>query len=266
MFKNFRTQLTPLAQSPTVSNIRGTGARISRHEPRSIQATTKSSTIERHAWEQHSHQQQLLQISYSTDTIPNAFATGCDDFAETWSLVANWRLSHFAPSERLNNEEYNLASSTLFNPPDTILDNFDGTCPQPASLRSPQTAPNYLLNTVEHISASSSPYPARIAINDGVSTPSSQTPSVISEPYWLATSDVASSCTTQTAWTPRHRCFVLRESRRHNKNTGLKCPQPECRMKPPMRSGNLKRHLLDFHKMSRSEIQAAKDEAISSAR
>ena len=44
----------------------------------------------------------------------------------------------------------------------------------------------------------------------------------------------------------RHR----RESPRHNENHGVKCPRPECQDKRRMRSDNLKKHLLDFHKMS----------------
>lgn len=44
----------------------------------------------------------------------------------------------------------------------------------------------------------------------------------------------------------------LRTSPRHNKNAGLKCPLPECRMRRPMRSDNLGPHLQKFHKMSSS--------------
>ena len=45
----------------------------------------------------------------------------------------------------------------------------------------------------------------------------------------------------------------LRESPRHNKNHGLKCPRPECSAKPPMRSDNLKGHLRNVHKLSSKE-------------
>lgn len=47
----------------------------------------------------------------------------------------------------------------------------------------------------------------------------------------------------------RHR----RESPRHNKYAGLKCLQPECHMRPPMRSDNLEPHLLNKHKISSPE-------------
>ena len=44
----------------------------------------------------------------------------------------------------------------------------------------------------------------------------------------------------------------LRTSPRHNKNAGLKCPMPQCRMRPPKRSDNLGPHLLNFHKITSS--------------
>ena len=53
----------------------------------------------------------------------------------------------------------------------------------------------------------------------------------------------------------------LRESPRHNKNVGLRCPQPECRTRRPMRSDNLKSHLLLTHTIaSASERQKILDE------
>ena len=58
----------------------------------------------------------------------------------------------------------------------------------------------------------------------------------------------------------------LRESRRHNKDAGRKCPLPECRLKPPMRSDNLRQHLQNFHKMSLSEANIIRDQIKSSAR
>ena len=58
----------------------------------------------------------------------------------------------------------------------------------------------------------------------------------------------------------------LRESKRHNKNAGRKCPQPECHMKPHMRSDNLRQHLQNFHKMSLSEANVIIDKIKSSAR
>lgn len=45
----------------------------------------------------------------------------------------------------------------------------------------------------------------------------------------------------------------FRETRRHNKNAGLKCLQPECHTRPPMRQDNLEPHLLKVHKMSSPE-------------
>lgn len=42
----------------------------------------------------------------------------------------------------------------------------------------------------------------------------------------------------------------LRTSSRHNKRAGLKCPQPECRNKHPMRSDNLVPHLLNVHNIT----------------
>lgn len=57
-----------------------------------------------------------------------------------------------------------------------------------------------------------------------------------------------------------------RTSPRHNKNAGLKCPRPECRMKPPMRSDNLGPHLKKRHRMSSSERSVAIDQSRLSAR
>ena len=58
----------------------------------------------------------------------------------------------------------------------------------------------------------------------------------------------------------------LRESRRHNKNAGRKCPQPECVSKSPMRSDNLRQHLQNLHKMSLSDANVVIDGIKASAR
>lgn len=58
----------------------------------------------------------------------------------------------------------------------------------------------------------------------------------------------------------------LRTSQRHNKNEGLRCPHPECRTRPPMRSDNLGPHLKKKHRMSPLEIQHAVQESRLSAR
>lgn len=50
----------------------------------------------------------------------------------------------------------------------------------------------------------------------------------------------------------------VREFHRHNSNAGVKCPQPECLMRRPMRSDNLGPHLLKRHKMSATEIKRIK--------
>ena len=42
----------------------------------------------------------------------------------------------------------------------------------------------------------------------------------------------------------------LRESPRHNRNAGLKCPMPECANRNFMRSDNLRRHLKKVHRIS----------------
>lgn len=57
-----------------------------------------------------------------------------------------------------------------------------------------------------------------------------------------------------------------RESRRHNKNAGRKCPQPECVSRTPMRSDNLRQHLQNLHKLSLSEANVIIDEIKASAR
>lgn len=72
----------------------------------------------------------------------------------------------------------------------------------------------------------------------------SPTPPVVSCP---ACSKVFKG-TLQDAMSNRRR--HLRESPRHNKDSGLKCPQPECSKRPRMRPDNLKPHLLKVHKMS----------------
>ena len=58
----------------------------------------------------------------------------------------------------------------------------------------------------------------------------------------------------------------LRESRRHNKNAGRKCPRPECVLRSPMRSDNLRQHLQNLHKMTLSEANVVIDEIKASAR
>ena len=58
----------------------------------------------------------------------------------------------------------------------------------------------------------------------------------------------------------------LRTARRHNKTAGLKCPQPECLTKPPMRSDNLGPHLRRMHRMPLAERQVVIDKCRLSAR
>ena len=58
----------------------------------------------------------------------------------------------------------------------------------------------------------------------------------------------------------------LRETRRHNKEAGLKCPLPDCDTKPPMRSDNLAPHLRKQHGMSQIQAQATATECKVSAR
>ena len=56
------------------------------------------------------------------------------------------------------------------------------------------------------------------------------------------------SGTQQDAWSNLQR--HLKNSPRHNKNAGLKCPMPGCEKKKPQRSDNLGPHLQNFHKIS----------------
>lgn len=58
----------------------------------------------------------------------------------------------------------------------------------------------------------------------------------------------------------------FRESHKHNKNAGRKCPLPKCRAKDPMRSDNLRPHLQNFHKLSPSDTNDIIDQIKSSAR
>lgn len=116
-----------------------------------------------------------------------------------------------------------------------------------------------------------------------VSTGSSERPEVSTPTTSLTTSPTSQAPDTPT--TPAASCLAcsmiftgspqdaksnyhrhLRTSRRHNKNAGLKCPLPECRMRAPMRSDNLGPHLQKKHKMSQSERQALVEETRRSAR
>lgn len=58
----------------------------------------------------------------------------------------------------------------------------------------------------------------------------------------------------------------LRTARRHNKDAGLKCPEPECVTRRPMRSDNLGQHLWKYHRKSTPERRAIMDESRSLAR
>lgn len=144
MFKNFRMQMTPLAQSPMVSNIRRTGAKFDCHKLTRGQTRTSDSSRKLAAWEEHFQQHRL---SYSPDVITKGSAEA------------------FSPA---------------------------------GSPHSPQLAPN------DSVSNRGSPAPSSqcsvpFVIDCGKSTPASGDPTLVSEPYWLAFSDLASIYTTQSA-------------------------------------------------------------------
>ena len=119
-------------------------------------------------------------------------------------------------------------------------------------------------SVMSYVSTGSSKRPD---VNTGIDslTASSQAPetSTISVTSCLSCSKVFAGSSQDAEFNlQRH----LRESRRHNKNAGRKCPQPECVLKTPMRSDNLRQHLQNLHKMSLSEANVVIDEIKASAR
>ncbi len=71
----------------------------------------------------------------------------------------------------------------------------------------------------------------------------------------------------QDAISNRRRHMQTTQKHNKTKTRGLKCPQPECREKGPMRSDNLGPHLQNVHKMaSLSERQSVIEKSKSSVR
>ena len=191
MFKNFRTQLIPLAESPIVSNIRSTGAKLSRHKCSKIQATIMASACKSLAQEQPSQQQQPLQLLCSPDTIPDAFATVVNDFAGTGSPPASLYESQLAPLDSVDNEEHNYVSSSLIYSSDPLLDNLTVACSPPGISCSPQLGPSDSVSNRTYSPNPSSGNSPHFTVS-GWETGASRGLTVVSEPYWLARSDLIS--------------------------------------------------------------------------
>ena len=232
MFKNFRIQVTPLATTPKVSNIRRIKRRFG------------------------------LQDSIAT----HEFLGGC-------SIE---RPARQEPLPRLRSLESPSPTSNGYAemPPFNISD-------------PPQSTLDDSVSNIERSRGASTHLIPLTALNFA-----DRFPSVVSEPYWLAESDVSSVYTTRTTWaspstTESHAsnspapsdasaqtssevscraCSMifkgsfqdamsnfrrhLRTSSRHNKYTGLKCPLPECHTRRSMRSDDLGPHLFNFHRIS----------------
>lgn len=139
MFKNFRTQLSTLAQSPIVSNVRSTGRRLKRHKSTTFQATRKASTRQQPAPQQDSAKQ---YTSNSPGTIPN--------WLEGTSSL-HCRPYLLASSDQAKNKEHDPASSFQYSA---------------SNKKDPTFSP---------------------------------APTVVSEPSWLAMSDLESVCFARTA-------------------------------------------------------------------
>ena len=296
-FKNFRTQVTPLVKTPIVSNVRNLEASTHRHRFASNQAIPKISLGKQHAREQPSQQQQQpLQILHSPDAILNSF-----DGARPPS--ANFHSQQHVPLHSVDDRRLTSITSSWVYSFDSSMDSSTGACSPPRNSCSPQLGPSDSMSNRTYSPRPSSQYSTPFTISNTPTGPSTF-PSVVSEPYWLAMSDLTSVYTTQTGKSkrpmfsaltvmltplaPNHTsctCLYcnhiftespqdarsnlqrhLQESRRHNKNAGRKCPQPECVPKIPMRSDILRRHLQTLHKMSLSEADVIIDEIKASAR
>lgn len=101
LFKNFRTQLTPLAESPLVSNVRRIGASINPHKSASGLDMRKVSSGKQPAQKRLSQQQRLF-----LERITH-------ELSATGSPLASLYEPQLTPNEGVNNKNYILASSVI---------------------------------------------------------------------------------------------------------------------------------------------------------
>ena len=195
-FKNFRTQMTPLAESPVVSNVRSARTKLSQQKFSKHQATTVASTCKPPDGEQPSQQQQSLQaLGLMANTSNAFFDTIPDNFPRTGLSPSTLHEPQFAPSKSVG------AKSSPWHGP--VLDSSAEALLPPASAWSLQPVPDDWAKNAERDPHSWFDCSADNAIDDGESLRISRGPSAISEPYWMAVSDAASVYTTQTGRSKR---------------------------------------------------------------
>ncbi len=160
--------MTSLAQSPMVSNVRRTGAKFDCHKLTRGQTRTSDSSRKLAAWEEHFQQHRL---SYSPDVITKGSA-------EAFSPAGSPHSPQLAPNDSVSNRGSPAPSSQ---------------CSAPIAIDRGKSTPT------SRYPAPSSQRSVPFVIDCGKSTPASGDPTLVSEPYWLAFSDLASIYTTQSA-------------------------------------------------------------------
>ena len=242
MCKNFRIQVTPLTTTPKVSNVR----RIKRRKRRySLHIPTATHDFQGRCSIELPARQEFHQGLRSVES-PDPTSTDC---AET-SLLDISDPVQSAPDNSVSNIGDHRAPTPLlpFYDEDRLLA-FESS--------SVVSEPYWLAG-----SDVSSIYTARTTCNTPSTTESHASNSPTPSEFSAQTSNVVCcrKCSLKFSGSPqdaksnlgRH----LRTSPRHNRNAGLKCPLPQCRARPAIRSENLGPHLLRFHRIfSASERQ-----------
>ena len=192
MFKNFRTQMIPLARSPIVSNIRTTAGRLNLQKPRWNQTTRKASSRICPARQQPSQKQHT----------PSPPGTLADTFAGPSLPSESFCSPQLAPSDSVKKGEYD---PTLFLEAayTSRLDNGES----PSTPTAPIVASELYWQQhywrprpdLESVPALSIEVPHTSQLNGGESPSTSPAPSAASEPHWRARSDLEPVVTTQTA-------------------------------------------------------------------
>ena len=178
MFKNFRTQLTPLAQSPPVSNIRSPGVRLRPRNPPRNEAIRKAPTMERLARQQPSQKQ---QISCAPDS------EFCSSPCETSTPKRKSIVKKFTVPKTTVTRELIILPANLWRRSYHTTTDWVG-----AKLRS---NPAKKEKNVATLTLSS----LQVLVNDGKRPAKFGPRTVVSEPLWTAMSDTASVHTVETA-------------------------------------------------------------------
>ena len=275
MIKNFRMQMIPLAQTPTVSNVRRLRYQFSSHVPTTIADYSPGSARNRAApqeYPQNLHTLNWLDTTLSQSAQIHLSHTPCSSQSGTTKdasilgildepLMSMNDRNNYPISEALTeisdpySEPYWLARSDRASPYTTQSDigmfkrlasalatSITSFCPA----YTPSTLPDFNHPSFEQYHNTSALSERKSLL---VETPLSATSANSTK-----SRVTCQACSLQFSGTPQdamsnlHR--HLRTSPRHIKDAGFKCPMSGCENKKPLRSGDLGSHLQNSHRIT----------------